>query len=57
MRNERNEGFGRAVNRGAALVDSGTVIVSNNDVICEETFVERLSSRSPTSAWAWCPGS
>jgi GT2 family glycosyltransferase len=44
IRNEENLGFGRAVNRGAAAVlDSvDVVIVTNNDVILEPEFSERI---------------
>ncbi|MEA2143275.1 MAG: hypothetical protein QOI64_1705, partial [Solirubrobacteraceae bacterium] len=44
VRNESNEGFGRAVNRGAAELDDDTdvVIVSNNDMLFDEGFTERI---------------
>lgn len=44
VRNAENHGFGRAVNRGAAALDPDTdvVIVSNNDVLFGEQFVERI---------------
>jgi N-acetylglucosaminyl-diphospho-decaprenol L-rhamnosyltransferase len=40
--NEENLGFGRAVNRGAAAVDSDVLVLVNNDVVCEPGFVERI---------------
>jgi GT2 family glycosyltransferase len=44
VRNGENEGFGRAVNRGAAALDDDTdvVIVTNNDMLFDEHFVERI---------------
>lgn len=42
IRNSENEGFGRAVNRGAEEADGDVVIVTNNDVIARPDFVERL---------------
>ena len=38
-----NAGFARAVNRGVAATDARTVIVLDNDVVCEPEFVERLA--------------
>ena len=40
--NEENLGFGRAVNLGAADVDSDVLVLVNNDVVCEPGFVERI---------------
>lgn len=42
--NDRNLGFGNAVNRGVAAVaaDTDIVILVNNDVACEPEFVERM---------------
>jgi len=37
-----NLGFGRAVNRGAELVESDAIVLVNNDVLCESDFLERL---------------
>jgi GT2 family glycosyltransferase len=37
-----NLGFGRAVNRGVAVVDTEVVVLVNNDVLCEPEFLERL---------------
>lgn len=42
VRNEENQGFGRAVNRGAAEAAGDTLVVLNNDVVCEPGFVEQL---------------
>jgi hypothetical protein len=42
VRNERNLGFGVAVNRGAREVDGDVLVLVNNDTVCEPTFLERL---------------
>ena len=42
VRNERNLGFGRAVNRGAAEARTEILILVNNDAVCEPGFVERI---------------
>jgi N-acetylglucosaminyl-diphospho-decaprenol L-rhamnosyltransferase len=42
VHNERNLGFGRAVNRGADTLDGDVLVLVNNDVVCEPTFLERL---------------
>ena len=42
LRNERNLGFGAAVNRGALALDGDVLVLVNNDVECEPTFLERL---------------
>jgi N-acetylglucosaminyl-diphospho-decaprenol L-rhamnosyltransferase len=42
MRIEENVGFGRAVNRGAAVVETDAIVLINNDVLCEPDFLERL---------------
>jgi N-acetylglucosaminyl-diphospho-decaprenol L-rhamnosyltransferase len=39
---DENLGFGRAVNLGAAEVDSDVLVLVNNDVVCELDFVERI---------------
>jgi len=41
--NDRNLGFGRAINRGIAQVgDADVVILVNNDTVCATDFVERM---------------
>jgi GT2 family glycosyltransferase len=42
--NDRNLGFGKAVNRGVAGAPAGTdvIVLVNNDVVCEPDFVERM---------------
>ena len=40
--NKENLGFGRAVNLGAADVESDVLVLVNNDVVCEPDFVERI---------------
>src|SRR5262245_9060988 len=42
VRNERNLGFGAAVNRGAREVDGDALVLLNNDTVCEPDFLERL---------------
>lgn len=42
LRNEENLGFGRAVNRAAAEVETDVLVLVNNDVVCEPQFVERI---------------
>lgn len=39
----RNLGFARAINRGVAASSADTLVFLNNDVVCEPTFVERLT--------------
>jgi len=40
--NERNLGFGAAINRAALSLDADVLVLVNNDVVCEPTFLERL---------------
>jgi GT2 family glycosyltransferase len=42
--NDRNLGFGKAVNCGVAAVptDTDVIVLVNNDVVCESEFVERM---------------
>lgn len=44
VRNDRNLGFGRAVNRGVAAVADETeiLVLVNNDVVCEPGFLDRI---------------
>jgi GT2 family glycosyltransferase len=42
VRNETNLGFGRAVNRVALELDVDALVLLNNDVVCDERFVERI---------------
>jgi N-acetylglucosaminyl-diphospho-decaprenol L-rhamnosyltransferase len=42
IRNERNLGFGAAINRAALALDGDILVLVNNDVVCEPDFVERL---------------
>jgi hypothetical protein len=44
VRNDRNLGFGRAINRGVAEApaDADLLVLVNNDTVCEPDFVERL---------------
>ncbi len=45
VRNERNLGFGAAINRAALELDGDVLVLVNNDVVCEPDFVERLVER------------
>jgi N-acetylglucosaminyl-diphospho-decaprenol L-rhamnosyltransferase len=42
VRNDRNLGFGRAVNAGVRHVETDLLVLVNNDVVCEPEFVERI---------------
>jgi GT2 family glycosyltransferase len=42
IRNERNLGFGAAVNRAALELEGDVLVLVNNDVVCQPDFVERL---------------
>jgi N-acetylglucosaminyl-diphospho-decaprenol L-rhamnosyltransferase len=42
VRNETNLGFGRAVNPVALELDGDALVLLNNDVVCDERFVERI---------------
>ena len=42
IRLDENLGFGRAVNRGVEHVETDAVVLINNDVLCEPTFIERI---------------
>jgi N-acetylglucosaminyl-diphospho-decaprenol L-rhamnosyltransferase len=42
VRLPENAGFGRAVNRGVATVETDVLVLLNNDVVCHERFVEEL---------------
>jgi N-acetylglucosaminyl-diphospho-decaprenol L-rhamnosyltransferase len=42
LRLEENLGFGRAVNRGVAVVETPIVVLLNNDAVCEPEFVGRM---------------
>jgi GT2 family glycosyltransferase len=42
LREERNLGFGRAVNRGVETAETDVVVLLNNDAVCEREFVERV---------------
>jgi GT2 family glycosyltransferase len=42
VRLDENLGFGRAVNRGVAAVETDVVVLLNNDTVCEPEFLERL---------------
>ena len=42
LRLERNEGFARAVNRGAQRADGDALVLLNNDCVCDPEFVEEI---------------
>ena len=44
VRNERNLGFGAAINRAALELDGDLLVLVNNDVVCEPGFLERLTA-------------
>jgi N-acetylglucosaminyl-diphospho-decaprenol L-rhamnosyltransferase len=44
LRFERNLGFSRAANAGAARADGDVLLMVNDDVVCDPSFVEELSS-------------
>jgi GT2 family glycosyltransferase len=43
VRNERNLGFGAAINRAALQLDGDLLVLVNNDVVVEPGFVERIA--------------
>ena len=44
VQNERNLGFGAAINRAALELDGDALVLVNNDVVCEPEFVERITA-------------
>jgi len=44
VRNERNLGFGAAINRAALELDGDVLVLVNNDVVCEPEFLERITA-------------
>ncbi len=44
VRNERNLGFGAAINRAALELDGDVLVLVNNDVVCEPRFLERITA-------------
>jgi GT2 family glycosyltransferase len=44
VRNERNLGFGAAVNRAALQLEGDLLVLVNNDVVCEPDFVARIAA-------------
>jgi GT2 family glycosyltransferase len=42
VQNQTNLGFGPAVNRAAAELHSGALVLVNDDVVCEPHFLERI---------------
>ena len=44
VRNERNLGFGAAINRAALELEGGILVLVNNDVVCEPAFLERITA-------------
>jgi len=43
VQNERNLGFGAAINRGALELDGDLLVLVNNDVVCRPDFVARIT--------------
>jgi N-acetylglucosaminyl-diphospho-decaprenol L-rhamnosyltransferase len=50
VRNEQNLGFGRAINSVALQLDADALVLVNNDVVCDERFVERICAPLATGA-------
>jgi N-acetylglucosaminyl-diphospho-decaprenol L-rhamnosyltransferase len=44
LRNETNLGFGRAINRAAFAASGDVLVLVNNDVVCDERFLERIAA-------------
>ena len=44
VRNERNLGFGAAINRAALGLEGDVLVLVNNDVVCEPGFLERITA-------------
>jgi GT2 family glycosyltransferase len=44
VRNDRNLGFGAAINRAALELDGDVLVLVNNDVVCEPEFLERITA-------------
>ena len=44
VRNERNLGFGAAINRAALELEGDILVLVNNDVVCEPAFLERITA-------------
>ena len=42
VRNERNLGFGAAINRGTLDLTGDVLVLVNNDVVCEPDFIARI---------------
>ena len=42
IRNDRNVGFGSAINQAVETIETPVVVLVNNDVVCEPQFVERI---------------
>jgi GT2 family glycosyltransferase len=42
VRDAENRGFGRAINAAALPLDADVLVLLNNDVVCEPTFLEHL---------------
>ena len=43
VRFARNQGFSKAVNRAAAVASSETIVLLNDDCVCEQGFAERFT--------------
>ncbi len=43
IRLARNHGFSKAVNRAAAVASSDSIVLVNDDCVCEQAFAERLA--------------
>ena len=55
VRFARNNGFSKAVNRAAAVASSQTIVVLNDDCVCDPGFAERLAGAlDPSRGVAIC---
>lgn len=43
IRNKRNEGFARAVNRGAKAARGAVLVLANNDLVAEQKFIREVT--------------
>ena len=44
VRNDRNLGFGAAINRAALELDGDVLVLVNNDIVCEPRFLEWITA-------------
>ena len=44
IRFARNYGYSKAINRAAAVATSDTIVLLNDDCVCEQDFAERIQA-------------